>query len=158
MSSGCVLIIKYHYQPFSRNLIMKIKQLPGLIFIIAFTGFISSCKKSQVNANSNLVQINASANGKTTTISENQTLTITLGDPGDGGYTFDPLQYDQSVLKLVTHRLNPPPANSPTGDFGTDTWSFNALKSGSTTVVITATQGNNTNSTIALFSGTIAVK
>jgi predicted secreted protein len=136
---------------------MKTRAIFTLIFIIAFTGLVNSCKKGE-GASQQLVQINALANGKTTTISEGQTLAITLGDPGDGGYTFDPLQYDQSVLKLVVHKLNPPPANSPTGDFGTDTWSFSALKAGATTVVITASQGNNANSTVAMFSGTIAVK
>jgi hypothetical protein len=49
-----------------------------------------------------MVRIDARKNGKTIAVSKGEVLKITLGNPGDGGYSFDAPQYNSSVLTLLT--------------------------------------------------------
>ncbi len=135
---------------------MKSKSKLILILIITCAGFISSCKTKQDASSLISVQITAQDSGKTITLSLRQTLKMTLRNPGDGGYIFDPLQYDSSLLRLVSH-IHTPPTTNAIGNFGTDTWTFSALKAGSTALKVTATRGTDKNSTIVMFAGTVAV-
>jgi predicted secreted protein len=135
---------------------MKSKSKSILIFIITCAGLISSCKAGQEASNQLSVQITAQDNGKSVALSLRQTLKMTLANPGDGGYTFDQLQYDSSVLSLVSH-VHTPPTTNAMGNFGTDTWVFSALKAGSTTLKVTATRGTDKSSTVVMFAGTVAV-
>jgi predicted secreted protein len=137
---------------------MKIKSILTLIVIIAFAGVISSCKKVQNGPNVPSLQLTEQDSGKTITVSPGEILQLTLGDPGDGGYTFDPLQYDSSVLSLKDHTLSLPKNTNIIGDFGSDTWEFSALRTGTTALTITATRGSDKTSTLVIFTGTIAVK
>ncbi|HEY9001541.1 MAG TPA: protease inhibitor I42 family protein [Mucilaginibacter sp.] len=115
----------------------------------------ASCKKDS-NSDSSVVKINALNNGKTVTLLNGQKLQVTLGNPGDGGYSFDQPQYNSSMLKLNSH-INTPPANSKNvGDFGTDTWEFSSLTSGKAALTITATRGSE--SPIVIFKDTVIVK
>jgi len=134
---------------------MKSKTILTLVAIVAFAGVLASCKKEN-NSNSSVVKINASNNGKTVNILNGQKLQVSLGNPGDGGYKFDPPKYDSTLLRLNSH-INIPPTNKMVvGDFGTDVWEFGALKSGSAALTITARRGSE--SPIIEFTGTIAVK
>ena len=85
--------------------------------VIAFTGMVTSCKKGQHNPAIPMVEINAQDNGKTITVLPGESLKITLGNPGDGGYSFDAPQYDSSVLTLAEH-THTPSTTDATGDFG----------------------------------------
>jgi predicted secreted protein len=131
------------------------KSISILIFVIGITALFSSCKKSRDVTP--VVKITGQENGKTTTILQGQTLQINLPNPGDGGYTFDPPQYNSSVISLGNHTHNPPLQGTSIGNFGTDTWAFYATKTGSTTLTITATQGTDKSSTVVIFSGIVAV-
>jgi predicted secreted protein len=134
---------------------MKSKTILTLVAIVAFAGVLASCKKEN-NPNSSVVKINALDSGKTTTILSGQKLQLILGNPGDGGYTFDPPQYDSSMLKLNAHTRIPPANSMNVGDFGTDVWEFSALKSGTASLTITAARGSE--NPIIEFTGTITVK
>jgi predicted secreted protein len=134
---------------------MKTKFILLLIVIIAVG--ILSCKKNLDNTILPIVQITSQDNGKNIAIAQGQTLQINLGNPGDGGYTFDAPQYNSSVLSMGDHTRNYPPKNSPIGDFGSDTWAFRATKTGATPLTITATRGTDKSGTIVMFSGTISV-
>ena len=135
---------------------MKSKSKLIIIFIITCAGLISSCKAGQEASNQSTVQITAQDSGKSVAVSLRQSLKITLGNPGDGGYTFDQLQYDSSVLSLVSH-VHTPPTTNAIGNFGTDTWTFSALKAGSTALKVTATRGTDKSSTVVIFAGSVAV-
>lgn len=104
-----------------------------------------------------MVEINAQDNGKTITVLPGQSLKITLGNPGDGGYSFDAPQYDSSVLTLAEHTHTPSTTNA-TGDFGTDSWKFDVHNSGSTALTITATRPFEKNSPVVMFKGDIVIK
>jgi predicted secreted protein len=133
------------------------KNKPTLILMfLAFAVFISSCKKGQ-HVNLPYVQVNGADNGKTISLAQAQTLKVNLVNPGDGGYTFDTPQYDASILSLKSHTQTPPANTNVVGDFGTDTWEFIALKSGSTSLTVTASRSFEANSTVVIYTGKIAV-
>lgn len=123
---------------------------------LAFAVSISSCQKGQ-HVNLPYVQVNGADNGKTISLAQGQPLKVVLGNPGDGGYTFDTPQYDPSILSLKGHTQTPPANTNLIGDFGTDTWEFSALKSGNTSLTVTATRSFEANSTVVIYTGKIAV-
>jgi len=135
---------------------MKSKLTFILITFIAFAICISSCKKSNDNTARQVVQADYSQNGKTINVTEGQSLKLTLGNPGDGGYAFDDPQYNSSVLSLANH-THIAPTSGATGDFGKDTWEFKALKGGSCILSITATRSFDKANPVVMFSGTVAV-
>jgi predicted secreted protein len=133
------------------------KSKPTLILmVLAFAVSVSSCKKGQ-RVNLPYVQVNGADNGKTISLAQTQTLKVNLVNPGDGGYTFDTPQYDASILSLKSHTQAPPANTNLIGDFGTDTWEFIALKSGSTSLTVTASRSFEANSTVVIYTGKIAV-
>ena len=99
-------------------------------------------------------------NGGTFTVANGQTFTVTLCNPGDGGYQFNTPQYNSSILSLTSHinvPLNPPqPAGYVGGCYGNDVFKFQALNTGTSTLVISASQG--TTNTENMFSATIIVQ
>lgn len=135
---------------------MKSKLTCVLIIFITFTICNPSCKKAGNNLNSQVVQVDYNENGKTIAAAQGQTLTLTLGNPGDGGYAFDAPQYNTMVLSLINH-THIAPASNAIGDFGKDTWEFKALKTGTSALNITATRSFDKNNPVVMFSGTITV-
>lgn len=135
---------------------MRSKLTLAVIMLLAFMGAITSCKKTQNNPRT--VEINQQDNGKTTVVSTAEILALTVGNPGDGGYTFDPLQYDSTVLSLKDHTRNLPKNTNTVGDFGSDTWEFRTLRTGNTALTITATRGSDKSSTIVIFTGNVTVR
>ena len=69
-----------------------------------------------------------------------QKIQLTLRNPGDGGYQFDEVTLDMSLLILDSHTHTSSPNNGMVGNFGTDTWIFTAVGSGKTTIKITASR------------------
>jgi predicted secreted protein len=127
------------------------------IFIIAVILFTSACKKAEETPVPAEIKITAQQNGQPVPLAKGQTLDITLQNPGDGLYSFDTPQYDGAVLRFVDH-LHQGPSNNNAGNFGTDSWDFVALKSGTTTLNITATRGADKTTTVTMQSNSVSVK
>jgi predicted secreted protein len=129
-----------------------------LIITIAVLATINSaCKKGEETPIPAEIKISAQQNGQPVTLAKGQTLDITLQNPGDGLYSFDTPQYDGTVLRFVDH-LHQGPSNNNAGNYGTDSWDFVALKSGSTTLNITATRGSDKTTTVTMQSNSVSVK
>ena len=135
---------------------MKNKLTLILIIFIAFTIGSSSCKKNNDNTTRQVVQVDYGENGKIINIAVGQSLKLTLGNPGDGGYAFDNPQYNSAVLSLTNH-THIAPTSGAVGDFGKDTWEFKAVKSGSSVLSISATRSFDKTNPVVMFSGNVAV-
>jgi predicted secreted protein len=103
-----------------------------------------------------VVQADYSENGKTITVVKGQTLKLTLGNPGDGGYAFDTPKYNSAVLSLTDH-THIASTSGAIGDAGKDTWEFKALKNGRSTLSISATRSFDKANPVIMFSGTVVV-
>lgn len=93
-------------------------------------------------AGAQTVKVTSDDNNKTVTLTTKDTLQITLDNPGDGGYTFQDPTFDATALQSEGHTHQDPTQSSTTspivGNFGTDTWTFQPLKAGQSTLTITA--------------------
>ena len=101
-------------------------------------------------------------NKKTISVFNGESISVTIGNPGDGGYQFENPSYDKSLLVLKSHtHQNPTPrvdGNLITGDFGTDTWIFTSIKSGTTRISIDASRRWDSSSRTTLFSAIVLIK
>ncbi len=77
---------------------------------------------------------------KDITAKKGQKIQIMLRNPGDGGYQFDEVTIDRSLLFLDSHTHAAPPNNGMVGNFGTDTWIFSTVATGKTSIKITASR------------------
>lgn len=135
---------------------MKGNVLLNVIFVALLTIAATSCKRENLSPTP-AVQLTDQDNGKTVTIAKGQTIKIVLGNPGDGGYTFDAPQFDNSRLILISHTQNAPANTNLIGNFGTDTWEFSGANTGASPVIISASRSFEKNSNVVMFSGTIVV-
>ena len=103
-----------------------------LLFLLAAFSAISAAKQT--------ISLTENGSGKILVISAGQRFTLTLPNRADGGYRFDKVQYDPAFLRLDEHIKKQPPAGSPLGKAGEDSWEFAALKKGKTTIKITASR------------------
>lgn len=133
---------------------MKLFRPIAILFIVVAT--IASCKKENTQSANVNIKLTATDNGKVVAVSKGQTISITLGSPGDGGYSFNNWQYDNTVLTLNSHNHINPTNPNLVGDFGSDVWVFSAIKTGTSTMLLTASRG--TTSTVTSFNGTVSVK
>ena len=105
--------------------------------------------------------LTSSDNGRTFEVVKGQIITVTLCNPGDGGYQFDTPQYDSSILSLISHinvPINPPnPPGYSGGCYGNDVFKFQALKVGTTELEITASRGWSGGDTANMFNSTFTV-
>jgi len=131
---------------------MKKNYTIALFLFIAVFFAVASCKKD--NGNKPVIQLTSVDSNKTFTVTQGQTIKITLNNPGDGGYAFDSWQYNGSILKLDSH-IHLLPVDPSPGNDGADEWQFTALQSGSSTLKITASRGSA--DTIVMFSGFVKV-
>ena len=99
-----------------------------------------------------------SYNNSSVIASLGQVMTLTLGNPGDGGYQFNTPIYNSAVLTLTNHVHTPPTDPRIVGDFGKDTWTFTANQRGNTNLQITASQSWEPNAPSTMFSTNIAVQ
>jgi predicted secreted protein len=133
---------------------MKSLLTPAIYLIVSVLFALAACKK---DAKSNVtLQLTAADSDKTITVANGGKILISLTNPGDGGFNFDNWQYNPSVLKLVNHTRNYPTNSDRIGDFGSDTWQFSAIASGTSTLKITATQSPAY--VVTMFRGTVRVK
>lgn len=103
------------------------------------------------------LNLTSSDSGDTFEIKRGQTFKVTLGNPGDGGYTFDDPEYDSSILKLLNHQHINPSYNAAVGNFGQDYWEFEAKNYGKTRLEITASRGWSGGGSVSMFSSYIVV-
>ena len=82
---------------------------------------------------SNSINLTEKDNNGRTNASINDLITITLPNPGDGGYQFAQPTYDKKILLKISssHILN---TSNLLGDFGKDTWTFKTIASGNTRI------------------------
>jgi hypothetical protein len=125
----------------------------SLVLLLAFFAF-ASCKKNDQKLI--IMSLTALDTGKTESLARGQTVKITLGNPGDGGFTFNTWQYDATILHLDSHSRILPTNTQITGNFGSDVWQFTTLKSGISTLKISATQGQ-AGVTVNMFNDTVNV-
>jgi peptidoglycan hydrolase-like protein with peptidoglycan-binding domain len=106
------------------------------------------------------LQLTNNDNGKTISVAKGGTIAVTLCNPGDGGYQFDPPQYDNSILQLTSHKnipINNPPGYVG-GCYGNDVFGFQALATGTSKLNITASRSFESNSAVDVFSCTVNVQ
>ena len=113
----------------------------------------TSCKKDS-SSNMKTISLTYANAGTTVTAVKGQTVTLTLSNPGDGGYQFNDAQFDAGVLKLNSHTHTNPNTNA-VGYFGQDTWTFTAFGGGISSIVITASRVNDE---VTIFSGKVSVE
>ena len=65
-------------------------------------------------------------------------LTVTLGSNPTTGYQWseDAVIYDESIIKQISHAFVAPGIDEPPGTPGEETWTFKALKRGTTTILL----------------------
>lgn len=129
------------------------KSLYISIVILAVFAIVS-CKKG--NTSSKVITLTAANSGTTVTALKGETIKITLGNPGDGGYQFNDPKFDAAILSLSSH-THQVSNTGATGDFGTDTWTFSVKGSGKTTLAISAARSSPGIDEVMLFSGEISV-
>lgn len=114
-------------------------------------------KKDVVN-NIKTTYLDYKSNGGTVVVQKGEDISITVGNPGDGGYQFiDPI-YDSSVLRLESHvHINPKPNSAP-GDFGNDVWKFIAINKGVSDLTIKSARAGQTDSEKVMFTTNVTVK
>ena len=112
---------------------------------------------STATSTSGILQLDSSSNAKIIQISTGQDFQITLGNPGDGGYTFNAPDYDTSLLHLDNHS-RATATSGAMGDFGTDTWQFTTLKTGATDITITATRAGTPKDTVNIYKASVSIK
>jgi predicted secreted protein len=124
------------------------------LFIVACVS-LTACMKDKKNEVDK--SLTGADTGKMTEIVKGERISLTLSNPGDGGYQFDDPQFNTSVLTLVDHSHK---AGNPEliGNFGKDTWVFTANEPGTTTLEVTARRSWEANSVVSIFSGEIKVK
>ncbi len=120
---------------------------------MAGTIVLASCKKDN-NARQAALRLSVVDTGKTLSLIKGQTISVTVSNPGDGGFTYNDWQYNSTVLHLDSHTHTAPANAQSVGDFGTDTWQFTSLQSGTSILKLTATQSY----TVTMFNDNIVVK
>ena len=103
--------------------------LDKIALVLFIATAIAACKK---DSNKPILRLSQTDTAKTAVVTQGQAVLITLSNPGDGGYEFNNWQYDASILHLDSHTHTAPASPQMMGDFGTDTWQFTSLKSGTT--------------------------
>jgi predicted secreted protein len=129
-----------------------------LIIILIISPIISYSQKTTHYFSIPTVTLTEHSSGKKITVSNGRSITLTLSDKVDGGYRFDSVKYDTTVLRLEKHTQRPPDDKSRIGSPGHDRWQFTAIKKGKTTLKITASRPWARGATITIFSNTIVVK
>jgi len=115
-----------------------------------------SCHKDKNMGDNAVKQLTAADAGSKASVTMGQTISLTLGNPGDGGYQFNNPKYNTSVLTLASHTHQGAANTNLIGNFGSDTWNFTAKETGTTTLEVTASRGST--ETISMFANQIIVK
>jgi predicted secreted protein len=137
---------------------MKPSHKTILIITLIISPIISYCQKTTHHFAVQTVNLTENNSGKKITVSKGRPITLTLPDQVDGGYRFDSVKYDTTILRLEKHTQRPPDDKSRMGSPGHDRWQFTAVKKGKTALKITASRPWARGATITIFSNIIVVK
>ena len=96
--------------------------------------------------------------GKKVNVSLGSLIKLTLPDHVDGGFRFDPIQYDHKILLLQIHRENSPAPGSPSGAPGVGIWQFVAIRQGVTPISLTAARPWRKGIKVTVFENKVMVK
>ncbi len=129
-----------------------------LIIFLIISPIVCYCQKTTHHFAVQTVNLTESDSGKKITVSKGRPITLTLSDKVDGGYRFDSVKYDTTVLRLEKHSQRSPDDKSRMGSPGHDLWQFTAVKKGKTALKITASRPWARGAAITIFSNTIVVK
>ena len=118
----------------SKNKVIYLFGLVISIAIIATTAIsVASMLSDKTTKENNYMKfITAEDSGTTLSLKKGDKLNLELKDYGDGGYSWEIVTLDETVLSL-TERFDSEPSGM-LGDFGNDIWVFTAEKTGSTTL------------------------
>jgi predicted secreted protein len=92
----------------------------------------STLSKQSAEKNYATRYLTADDNGTTLHLKKGDTVNLELKDYGDGGYTWEIVSLDETIVSL-TEKTDSQPSGLM-GDFGNDIWVFTAEKTGSTTL------------------------
>jgi predicted secreted protein len=131
---------------------MKTLYNMAIILVVAVLFLTTACQK---DASGPTLRLTAVDTGTMHTMMNGGNIQVTLDNPGASGYSFNTWQYDTTVLKLLMHSHL---GSSNPADYGSDTWEFNAIGTGKTNLMITASKGAASISTIIIFCDSIRVR
>lgn len=137
-------------EPVGLITIITMKRLYFILTILALCSA-AGCKKDSTAVTINLSKADS---GRTVSVARGSAIVLTLPNPGDGGYIFNPAIYSSSILTLQGQQHVSPLTNA-TGDFGKDIWTFTAQNAGTSDISVTATR--TATETITIFSAKIAI-
>ncbi|MDH7517534.1 MAG: protease inhibitor I42 family protein [Candidatus Thermoplasmatota archaeon] len=106
--------------------------ISAVIIVTTAISVVSILKAKTTDENHTTKFITAEDNDATLFLKKGDKLNLELRDYGDGGYTWEIVTLDETVLSL-TERYDSQPSGM-LGDFGNDIWVFTAEKTGSTTL------------------------
>jgi len=126
--------------------------------IIATTaiGVASFLTEKPTKENNDTKLITVEDNGTTLFLKKGETVNLELKDYGDGGYTWEIITLDETILS-ITERYDSEPSGM-LGDFGNDIWVFTSGNLGSTTLELKCSRSWDKTDICATFTIQIEVQ
>lgn len=137
---------------------MKPSHKSLIILTLIISPAISYCQKTTHYFAVQTLHLTESNSGKKIIVSKGRPITLTLPDKVDGGYRFDIVKFDTTVLRLEKHTQRPPDNKSLMGSPGHDVWQFTSISKGKTALKVIVSRPRARGATITIFSNTIVVK
>lgn len=109
---------------------------------------------TKYTTSSSTISLTNNNSGQTINTKVGNTITITLNNPGDGGYEFTTPTYDNKILKLEKS-AHISAQTGLSGDFGTDTWTYKVIAKGNTQLKIDSVRPWDTNDKVNNLTVTI---
>ncbi len=139
----------------------KVVYLFGLVIsavIIATTAIsVASILTGKIAEENNTTKfITAEDKGATISLKKGDKINLELKDYGDGGYSWEIVTLDETVMSL-TERSDSEPSGMM-GDFGNDIWAFTAQKTGSTTLELKCSRSWDKTDVCATFAIEVEVQ
>ncbi len=100
--------------------------------------------------------ITAEDSGSTLFLKQGEMVNLELKDYGDGGYTWEIVTLDETIVSLVEKTDSEP--SGMLGDFGNDIWMFRAVKTGSTPLELSCSRAWDKTDVCATFTIQVEVK
>ena len=136
---------------------MNVLQKISFICLLISLPVIARCQTHILNTDKQ-VNLTRDDSGKKLVMPKGQRFTLTLPDHVDGGYRFNKPRYNKAVLLLVKHTVVGPVNNNRPGEPGHDTWEFITIKTGTSSLTVTASRPWAKNNIIIIYSGIVLVK
>jgi inhibitor of cysteine peptidase len=117
---------------------MKLKLIPILVAIISLTSFMA-CSQKQVSLEISYEDLIKDKHLTwATSVDVDDIVVVILGSNPTTGFSWPDIAQisDSGVLKQTEHQFIPPGQTGVVGASGKDTWSFKAIKNGTTTILM----------------------